>query len=427
MAKEGSAAAWPRASVAGALCGMAIAAGVATAATDDRLEVWTLRENTSVHATFQSHNTKVEAFGNGAVVSYLSRRGAEKINDYVVSYVDYASRSETVILSGSAATNAPCLARRSDDEIGVFVNDFTVKHLHFVSLRMDPSSLTGNVLQSTQIDVGTFGKYACAFDGENFQFIGNDGVLITIDGSGEVVRRVTPVSHTAGKQLSLQYPHLLYEDGILHLALTTSIHLDQPTRRLYWSILYLQSRDQGITWLDADGEPVTIPVSPDEDSVSITEPNSGFENRWLLNLDVIGGNVIAEYSDRTPVGGNEPVLQFWPVDGGEMMPAALPEAVEQRQTGVFVEDSERPDDIYFLTFEGRSMIVLKSADEGQAWDVWYRSPPLFTCPYGVDAARLLGPSRTIIGIVTERGERCGEEGALDNNASVEAFQLRVAE
>ena len=129
-------------------------------------------------------------------------------------------------------------------------------------------------------------------------------------------------------------------------------------------------------------------------------------------------------------GGAWPVMLFWPLRGnaGEVPALARlpPDFASERQSGFFAEDPLNAEDVYFVTFEWNSLVVLKSRDKGESWIAAGRFAGGFACPYAVDGSRQITADRRIYGVFTERGEGCGsKDPSRINSSQIKAFQLRV--
>jgi hypothetical protein len=421
-----------------ALCASFFGAASPSLAAD--VKFWTVTEPVAPHATFNSNNTKFLPFGKGAIISYVtSKTKGTESNRYQISYLDPERETETVLVTGQSATNAPCLVELSDKRVAAFVNDHENREIALFIYQIFAAPISAALERQTNFKGGVFGKYACASMGTKLYFIGNDGRLRSFSSQGELLWEKAVFQRKGWGGISAQYPQLYIADGEMHLALTTARKIE-GNRNRYWSILYFLSPDGGATWQDRFGRNLELPLNIDFDQpIGVTAPNELKDNTWLSGFVVQRQRVTFAYTtngdpnlpegkERHPL---EPVFRGARLDRPEHRDSApallkLPESFKsQIQSGFFSMQAADSQIAYFTTFIRSEIIVLKTTDGGAAWNIHVRAPSPAKCAYAVDGLRQVNEDNRIVGMVTDRGVGCLSRQPYETAARLLAFEIQL--
>ncbi|MGI8603182.1 MAG: BNR-4 repeat-containing protein [Verrucomicrobiales bacterium] len=277
--------------------GVTLAAGV-RGAPPAEIEIVCVDEKATGYGTFQSHNQKVLANGNGIFMSHIrSRNEPYTAQQWRLSRSTDGGKTFQTIHEATHATNPAVL--ETDEQANLYLArpDFLDgnSYLYFFAAADEYGKP-----RVTPIPGSAAGKFAMAYDAARRQlyYCSQNHTFHVVGLDGKVKQSTTLMK--AGKHALMQYPLLCLDNaGTLHLAWTTSL----PERYLYWDIHYAKSQDGGVTWQKMDGAPLALPIIADDsgpaDRISLDDE---FEvHTWLSSFLVRDGKAHFLYlAQKTP-------------------------------------------------------------------------------------------------------------------------------
>lgn len=220
-------------------------------------------DNTIGYSTFQSNNQKVASNANGVFFTYLvTSNGVPYSNQgWWLARTTDGGQSFTNLYNGASTASAPCLETDSSNNLYLIVpttgSDATF--YKFLSTDYTTPSVTTTLTGLAQE------KYSMALDEANnkIYFASKSNKFVVLNMAGAVI--VAPYTFTqngtdiltSSFSLVAEYPNLQLDDvGNLYCAWTTA---GGPST--YWNILWMVSRDFGVTWQKADGTNLPLPIT----------------------------------------------------------------------------------------------------------------------------------------------------------------------
>ena len=265
------------------------------AAPPAEIEVVCVDEQATGYGTFQSHNQKVLANGGGIFMTHLRTRNEPfTAQQWRLSRSSDGGRTFATVHEATSATHTPAIATDEHDNVYLIRSDFADGNAYLHTFSAAGGYRAGRV---TPIPRGSAQKFAICYDRERQQLYHASYGRFDVIGLDGAIRSSLQLFQN-GPNAEMQYPSLCLDPaGILHLAWTTVAH----GRYLYWSIHFMQSRDGGATWRNADGTVLTPPIVADDTGpgqrVSLDDE---FEvHTWLSNFLVREGKGHFLYLART--------------------------------------------------------------------------------------------------------------------------------
>lgn len=424
----------------------------------NRFDVTCVENQVIPYATFQSHNQKVVANRRGIFMTYLRRRNAEyTAQHWRLMHSTDGGRSFRVLFEHTDATNAPCLCTDADDNIYMYRPDWFDRTMCLYRFLASDDYAKPTFVNPYRLN-SVSGKFSMDIDTAKgllyiVQNSGNMLLVTNLQGEVQYARRIWQTGPIA----CMEYPHVcVAPDGVLHLAWKTETHTRPPEAKAmrffatpYWSVHHMQSRDGGLTWENADGKSIDIPVVADTDGaaqlifhreadpiVSSTLANfiAGgdhvhFACAMLPGQQAVDGRIVSGLA--TP--GVVPESPYFRLskDTGRIDIRHEPRfecdgAVINTWNGFFATDRDSPDaPLYYVGAEDNQLTCIVTRDRGQTWSLHARSDHHFDEVYSLGGCRQITADGRIIGSVTNRVSNPAGHSpeATDHNAAASFFSI----
>ena len=387
------------------------------------IEMVCVDDDATGYATFQSHNQKIVANSYGIFMTHIRPR-----NDNYTAQTWRLSRSKdggqtfSTIYEATDATNPPVIETDSNGNIYLIRPDFVDGNAYLYRF------LAKNGFRDpliTQIPKGSAGKYAMAIDSarEQIYYFAHNNTFHVIDLDGSVRSSVQLLRQ--GENAVLQYPLLnLDRDGNLHAAWTTQKHGEY----LYWDIHHMLSADGGLTWRNAGGGTLDLPVVADNTgpALRITLDDEFESHTWLSSFLVKDGKIHFLYLAQTDPARQHYVRYDAATARREIDRQPVFQGTEIRLRGLdgfFAARADRQNSpLYCLgRDEAGHVACLSSDDNGETWQDYARSESTFNV-YSLGGCRQITDDGFIVGSFTDTQ---GTDQTTEQKPKVYFFKIKA--
>lgn len=372
-----------------------------------RIEISTIDQSSTPFATFQSHNQKIVANGQGIFVSYLKSSDADGVAQWVLARSMDGGQSFVPIYQATNRTKAPAIDTDAEGNVYLVFPDWGGADAYLY--KFSPSNDFAMPVVQATIPGGAAGKYTLLYDPvrnqvyymtwTKFFALGTDGALRTAKDL------LAPGGNAYG-----QYPHLtIAHSGELVAAWTTVPA--EATTNYYYDIHFMASWDGGSSWGHPNGTIFNTPVACDDTGptlgIVLDDERTKTTRNWLANTLFKGSKIHFFYRAESPARQHY-VRYHWypsPLIDTNVYPKWVGTSVDLvGPDGFFASDAVANTPLYAVSAaSNRAVGVLVSYDNGESWLDYAQSSPIAAnrAMYALGGARRLSPDGYVLGTYSE--------------------------